>query len=764
MAAYFRFVLRHRLAIGLLLLVVTVAAGFSLSRAVISSSIGKLFFGDAAEYKSYQERARRFTNDEKIIVGYEDADPLSGRSLRRLRKATEGIRSFPEIESVVSLLSAQRIYAAKDTEGGESLVIRSYGEIAEEKPEERGALLAALQRDEMLRGLVVSENGKHAALVVELKVDPDRSTENLPAMMDRMRKVLIDAGYQAEHLHFAGSPPLLAEMMVQTYYNISRLLPFSTLALLIIVFFIFRRFGPAILALGISWLAVLWTMGLSTLIDPELNIMMSVVPGVVLIVAFSDIIHLFSAYQVERRRGKEKEEAIIASASDVGRACLLTSATTFVGFICLSIIPTPVFRQLGVVLGFGVGIALVLAMTIVPIVLSFERRSREAIVVQKTGREYGMDWLLNRMRALATERPGWVIAFFGIVTAGAIWALPQLNIDTNLGHRMSLENRYRKDQDYFKKYFASTNLLELFLDLEEKDAILDAELFARIEKFQKRMLKDVEVDSVVSLSTLIKRMHHVMGAKGELPTSREALAQYLLLFEMSGGKDLKQLISFDRKTMRVGIRIKDHHARGTFEAGKRISALGSQILGAEVKLEATGLGYLVGWWLNNVVLGQRTGLLLSMVVIALMMIIGLRSLRVGLISMVPNILPLLFLGAYVALTRFRVDSDTLIIAMMAIGIGVDDTIHFLMRYRLESKRAATRSEALERTYNFSGRAIVITTLVLTVGFVPYAFSHYYSISMMGTLLPLVLFVALVADLLLLPALVKVGVLRFSEGR
>ena len=141
------------------------------------------------------------------------------------------------------------------------------------------------------------------------------------------------------------------------------------------------------------------------------------------------------------------------------------------------------------------------------------------------------------------------------------------------------------------------------------------------------------------------------------------------------------------------------------------------------------------------------------------MIIWMKSVRIGLWSMLPNLLPILVLGGYLGLFYDEIDSDTITIAMIAIGIGVDDTIHFLMRWRFESARSTTTAEALDRTFHFSGRAIIITTVILAAGFAPFAFSDYYSVRIMGTLLPFTLVVALLADLLFVPALVKLGAIK-----
>ena len=156
------------------------------------------------------------------------------------------------------------------------------------------------------------------------------------------------------------------------------------------------------------------------------------------------------------------------------------------------------------------------------------------------------------------------------------------------------------------------------------------------------------------------------------------------------------------------------------------------------------------------------GLVFAFTLILLLMILWMKSVRIGLWSMVPNLLPILTLAGYLGLFYDEVDSDTITIAMIAIGIGVDDTIHFLMRLRFESARSDCSLEALHRTFHFSGRAIIITTAILAFGFAPFAVSDYYSVGIMGTLLPFTLIIALLADLLLVPALVKIGAIKISH--
>jgi predicted RND superfamily exporter protein len=255
-------------------------------------------------------------------------------------------------------------------------------------------------------------------------------------------------------------------------------------------------------------------------------------------------------------------------------------------------------------------------------------------------------------------------------------------------------------------------------------------------------------------------MHEKLtGKQGALPTTRAGIAQHMLLFEMAGGSDLNRLIDFERKTARIGVRLESEKMRAGYEVGVDALADASEHLEGAT-LEPQGMIYLMGGWLDELIAGQQRGLLFTFVLITFFMIIGLRSLWIGCWSMLPNALPLLAVGGLCGLIWDEVDSDTLIMAMYAIGIGVDDTVHFMMRYKTEAAREPDPEVALRKTFSFAGRAIVMTTLVLALGFMPFATSGYFSVQIMGTLLPFTLVVALVADLLLVPSLISVGLLRF----
>lgn len=765
MRTWIRLVLRHRFAVLVVVGLVTIAAGVIASQGVLASSIARLFLGDSPAYARFLTRAADFGSDELIVIGFDEPDLLGAESRARLARIAERLEEWPEVAQVLTPLDARRIEA-----GAGGLSITAYAEEAEAADAAGlGRLREEMRRDPFVADTLLARAGPAAAIIIELHPDGDRDAETGPLLLERAGAVLAEEGIARDRQHHVGQIAAVAELIVQTKLAIVRIFPFCAGLLLVTVWLLFGRLWPAALAVGVSLLAVVWTAGFAVLLDREVSIMMALVPSVILIVAFSDIVHLVSAYLIELGHRESKDEALFAAGVDVGRACLFTSLTTFLGFVSLSFVPTPVFRVTGLVMGFGVAIALLIAMTVVPIVFSLMPAPaplREGGSVDAGRAQRALDALLRGVRRVAIGRPWWVIGgFVGVMGVAGYGALG-LQIETNVVERMGPENRLRQDVAWFEAGFAGTNVVDLYVSAPEVDGLLDPARFAAIARLEAAVEALPLVDDAQSLVDLMRRLHGALAGPeaGPLPTTRPQLAQYLLLFEMAGGEGLSQVVDFDRRLMRIRLRLSDNGFRASEAVGDAAVALAREYLDPATTVEPSGMSYLLGDWLDAILSGQRNGLLFSVGTIALMMVVALRSLGAGLWSMIPNLFPLVVLVGWLGGVWSTADSDVFVVLVIAVGIGVDDTVHFLVRYRSECARTADRRLALARTFDFAGRAIVMTTVILTAGFLPFAMSDYFSAWILGTMLPACLVLALLADLLLVPAMAAVGWIGFRAPK
>jgi predicted RND superfamily exporter protein len=734
---------------------ITAMSLWSASHAVFASSLQKMFFGESEAYDTYLERVSEFGTEEINVFAFEDTDPFSEPSLQRLRRIVDELEELEEVERAYSLLNTQEIRGDSRT-----MDVRGYAQQVEEDQSRAERVRAAILADEFAAGAVLSFDGNATAVVVEMVPDGSRPAEVLPLLRLNILQAFAAEGIVDRDLKCAGLLVNINASVEATNYSIQRIFPFVALLLLIIVWLMFRRLWPALMSGGVSLIAVVWTFGFAVMLDPEVNVMISLVPAVILVVGFSDVVHLCSAYLLELEEGDSKEAAILRSAEDVGRACVFTSMTTFVGFVCLSFVPTPMFRIMGVVLGVGVAVALILAMTLVPIFFSWMERPLPLRSGTTSKVQSVLDSVLDWCRSISVNHPWRVIVAFGLVAAASIAGMAQLQFEADFAKRLNADSDIRQDLDWFGEEFSGTSGLDVIVTVPERDGLLDPDRFRQIANFQRQLEELPEVESALSLVDLMERLYAAYtperAAEDPLPNTRAAFAQLLELFQSGDGQDLERLVDFRRQTMRISLRMAEDGVTSHSRAGEQILALAAQEMNGAVEVEVSGLLYLLGDWVIEILDGQRRGLMVSFLVITLMMWVALGAPKPAILSMGPNLFPLLVILGVVGGTWDYVDSDTLIIALLAIGIGVDDTIHFLVRLKVEQERTNDTELALERTFTFAGRAILMTSIILGFGFLPFLTSDYYSTRMMGTLLPTCLLVAVLADLLLVPAMAKVG--------
>jgi len=761
MRRYIRFVINNRVSIVLLMVLATCLSIYIIlsSRDILSSSITDMFFGDSPRFKIYQERVKQFANDQVIMVGIEEPEPLSPESLERLSKLVNDLEDLTIVRRVHSILD---LYKLDRTQG--TLLPRTYAEMAMANPGRTSELTEKMIKDPLARQILVSKDGKHSLVVIEIfpSKGSSKAAEKTPRLMEIITGVFIESGYSEENIHKAGIIPLASEMIRQTKYSLAVVLPLIVAVLFVTVFVIYRRVWPIIIAGAVSITAVIWTLGMAVFVFDRISILMAVVPGVIMVVSFSDVVHLCNAYSLELSSGLSKRKAVFKSCSEVGRACIYTSLTTLVGFFSLSLVPAPVFKEMGIALAFGVAASLLLAVTLSPILFYYLKEPPHDMEGEKSRVRVYQDRALDYLRRSATARPILVVVVFAALAAAAVAGTYMIEFETDFIKRFSKDSEIGRDARYFDRHFAGTNYLEVYIDLDEKNGLTDPEFFSRLSVLEDELESLPEVDLVYSvfdyMDALYPRLHPELYEEHPTPPQRAIIYQYLLLLE--GTVDpVEHLIDRDFKSMRLSLRLADGGLLSTRQTGQKVNRLISKTVGEEARVDVSGMTLMLGDWLAYIIYSQRRGFGFAFVAIMLMMAVALRSWRSGVISMVPNIFPLLVLGGYLGFFYDKVDSDTMAVALIALGIGVDDTIHFLTRFSGEREKGYDVDKALKNTFHYSGRAIVITTVVLVAGFLPFNLADYSTTRMNGTLLPLCLVFALAADLILLPALVKLRIIK-----
>jgi len=763
MLGYIRLIVRYRFIVMGLLLLVTTLSGGVLSTLQLSGSLVDLFLGASPKYERYQERVKTFGSDVFIIIAFEEDNLLSKASIEKLQTVVREIEGLSRIKKVKTILDLQEVQIIQGMPVAEKLV-----DIALRQPGRANALIDKLRTNPLVSGLLISEDGRHSMVVCELKHGDDRNDQNLPPLLDRILGVFEKAGFDRAGLHQAGQIPILVEMMKQAQFNLLRLFPIVCLVLFITVYILFQRAWPVLITLIVTIIGVMWTTAVAVLLFGQINVMTAMTPGIIFIIAFSDVVHLCSSYHMEISKGERKEQAIEKSCSEVGSACLYTSITTFFGFISIALAPAPVTRQMGVVLGVGVGLALFIAMTLTPIIFSLMKAPKPMRVGAASKAQFFLNKIIDFVVNFTRNRPWLIVAGFAVLFIITTVGVTRIRFETDITKRLAEDNHIRADAKYFSEHFAGTEYADIFLEVPEAGGFVNPGLLSKVSAYRNRLLAIPEVDKVVSVVDGFDYLHCLFNpaGSGKNPPgmTEQDLSSYLYMLKMSDSDDLMGMMDDDNKIMRLRLHLNNSGFFSANSVSQKALALGQETFGDTVQIETTGLITLLGEWVSGFIDGQKRGLIFAFLTILMMMSISLRSFTCGLWSMLPNIIPLLMLGGYVGWFWDTVDSDTLLVAVIAIGISVDDTIHFLFRYRFERERTDEVAVALDRTFHFSGRAIMITSIILVVGFLPYGFSDFFTVRIMGTLLPLSLGGALLTDLLLVPAMIKLGAFQFRVKR
>lgn len=518
----------------------------------------------------------------------------------------------------------------------------------------------------------------------------------------------------------------------------------------------FRSFWGVLVPLTIVLLTVIWLVGLMVLNGKAFDILLTIIPTIVFVVGMSDVVHIVSKYFDELRFGKEKFEALKIAFKEIGIATFLTSITTAIGFLTLvtsSILP---LRDFGMIAATGVFLAYILAYTLLPAVLVLVKPpkviNKKPLDVFWTRKlHFFFLWIIRNRKKIAIGSIGALII--------CLWGISRIEVNNFLLEDLRDNDPMKMDFVFFEDVFAGVRPFEMSIKILDEDiSILHPEVLMEIDKIENYLQEEYGIGFIVSPTSAVKMInkanHSGKQEYYKLPDNGEQfekLSKQIGRFAKS--KNMRSLITEEQDEGRLFGKMGDW---GAIEIKKRDLALDeyiqNNIKNDLIEIRQTGTAKLID--LNNEYLSATMikGLMIAFAAIALIVGLMFRSVRMVLISLVPNVFPLLMVGAFMGYTGIDLKVSTAIIFTIAFGIAVDDTIHFLSRLKLETNKGKSLLYATKRTFLGTGKAIIITSLILVAGFLSLMISTFKGTFYTGLLVSLTLFFAVFSDLLLIPIL------------
>jgi len=737
---------RRGLALLLLALVTALAAvagGLRVARdgMPLDFTPQAVFMDGGPEVLRVQQVAEVFGRDDNDLVLLVRGPLATPEGVATLRALHQTLAQHPRVERVESLVSATTL----QSQGGALVVTAPLDELP---PAEALAHAAA---DPVLSGLLVSVDGDTTAVRARLDRDLDRVADLSPVVWELVAAAQALDRPDGMRIVPTGVPYVRAEVVQLMWESQFTYLPIVAGLFAITICLLFRRVLLGLAPLVTVLIADVWAMGALIGGGQVLNILSILVPTLVLVIGVADGIHIAARYVEELEVDRDREAAMGRALRAMALPCFLTTFTTAAGFLSLLVADTAVMRGFGVQASVAMAVTFAAVILVLPTLLAWIPVRRLGSAGHSSGQVEQR--LLDGLDRLVRRRPGLVLA--GCAATVAVALAAGAGVRTN----SRLLEMYSDGMDTWAAvHLAEAELsgvvpVYLYVEAPEADGLLDPTVLAAMGAVEARLQSHDAVLWTTSLSAQVRRLHGLLTDQPGLPETAAAVSQELLLAEMSGGELLEGLIDEDRRRGRVMVLMADAGGQVYIDLQADVQAFAAATLDPlGVDWALTGDGFLAASGVDRLIADLLSSLALVFAVIFVVFLLLLRDLKLALVALVPNFVPLVFTLATLGLMGADLQTSNIVSFTVAVGLAVDDTIHFIVRYRQERAAGRGTTEAMTATFRGAGHAILLTSLLLVIGFSVLATSVLTSTRHFGILAAVTMSAALMADLLLLPAL------------
>jgi predicted RND superfamily exporter protein len=705
----------------------------------------RVYFPDDEPAVILDDKLRaQFPNDQVYILLFEGQNLFSDDFLNAYHQLARTLEQSRLIEKVYGLTTQDHIAGSEDGFLVEPVInIRT---LAKSTPAERQQRAVS---DRFSKNTLVSDDGSAISMIVA-PITLDNSMQRL--QLERVVLAAVEKADLGKHLSArTGFIPLdIAELRSMLRDNMI-FIPVTVVIGLLLIWWLFHRWLAVILSGITIGVVVSSTVVLYVLTGQPFTLISSMVPPLLSALTIAALVHLFNALHYASQRGTSGQARIQRALEEIRRPALFTALTTAAGMLSLATSPIPAIRTFGLVSAAGVILIYVVVIVVLPPVIAVW----DSAPWPKTGA--GLRWMDIIVRYLyrtGMRYPVWVIGLTIIVLGAGIPALWNIKVETNFQEFFAPDHPTRRDTAHFESIMAGTGNLDVIFETQKRDGLKKPEYLAFKRSFQSWAETLPQVDKTASAADFIEEMHWGFNAEDtafrSIPDDPKLISQYLFIYD---GDDLFDFIDQDFQLSHVSMSINTHPANEIAMVMDKLRNYMSAHAPPGLQWEIAGYSRVFADMEDLLVKGQVYSLWGALVLIFLLMLLLWRSAGSALLCMIPNISPVLLIFIVMGVFGLWLDMGTAMIASVAVGIAVDDTIHVYHGY-ISRKHAGVRPvQALARTFSQAGRAVVTTTIILSAQFMILVTSLFQPTTHFGLLTSIGLWAALVFDLLLLPAII-----------
>ncbi|MEM6986256.1 MAG: efflux RND transporter permease subunit [Pseudomonadota bacterium] len=738
-----------KVIIGVLIFVVLAASG---AQNLVFKGDYRIFFSeDNPQLTEFESMQRVFAKSENVafVLAPKNGDIFTPENLDALYWLTEESWQIPYSSRVDSITNYQHTIAEEDDLLVEDLVLDP--EVLASGDMDRLRDIAV--NEPLLRNKLISEGGHVAIVSANVHLPGVNEQVEVPEVAAAVREIEKDflERYPDFEVYLSGIVMLNTSFTESALNDSATLVPLMFVLVIVAMSLLLRTITGTVATLVVIVTSIVATMGTFGWLGFYLSGPTASVPTIVLTLAVADCVHILSTMFFKMRQGVEKREALHHSLHLNFQPIFLTSLTTAIGFLSMLASDSPPFRDLGMMVAYGVMLAFVFSLTIFPALLM-------KLPVRVKQKPEGQADLMDRFAEFVIRNRKMLLPGMSVLVIGFVAMVPlnQLNDDFVKYFHQSVP--FRQATDFMQDNVSGIGTLDVAVNSGDQSGINEVAYLKALADFSSWLLEQPETDHVITLTDTIKRLNRSMHGDDQsyyrLPDSRELSAQYLLMYEMSlpYGLDLNNQLDVDKSSTRITITLKNVTSNEQIDIENRIKAwFADNAPDYNISVASPNLMFAhIGQRnITSMLLGTSIALLL----ISGLLGIALRSVRYGLISLIPNLAPAAVGFGLWYVIDGQIGLALSVVAGMTLGIVVDDTVHFMSKYKYARDNISSdATESVRYAFRSVGRALWVTTLVLVAGFMVLAQSSFKLNSDMGLLTALTIAIALIIDFLLLPPL------------
>jgi hypothetical protein len=766
-----------------ILITVLVAVGLSLQipKLRIDTSNESYFHHTDPVLTVYDDFKEQFGTDELIIVAIEAPNVFGPAFLHKLEDLHKELaENVPHLADITSLVNARNTRGETDR-----LIVEDLLEHFPQNDAEIEALKERAMSNPLYINRLISPDARMTTIIIETDLAETRAPDDVLAGFDdgsgeeitakqpgrtknEIAEVVVNTvneitdKYDSEgfDIRLAGVPVVLKVQKAAMMKDMGRFMMLAILTISICLFLMFRRLSGMFLPLLVVFLSLFSTLGLMGLFNTPFTLPSMILPSFLLAVGVGAAVHILSLVFRELGHGENKRTAVIFALGHSGIAVLMTSLTTAIGLGSFATTALAPVAALGIFGSAGILLSLFYTILLIPALLAILPLKQKVAKPSSVRAHDRFDRLMDRVTELVSRRPKTITTVTVLLMIAGLGSALQLHFSHNVLQWQPAAWECRQATERIDRIMGGTINVEILVDTGRENGLYDPIVLKHLDRMAQELKTfddgNVKVANASSVADIIKEIHQALNenrpAFYKVPDNADLIPQEFLLFENSGSDDLEKVIDSTFRQARFTIQVPWLDIFYYTGLLQKIQTSFQAAFADRATVTTTGLLQLFVHTVKAATLSMAQGYATAAALITLMMILMVGGFCIGLISMIPNLAPVIFVMGLMYLLGLPLDTYTMMIGTIALGLAVDDTVHFLNGFRRYFNQGLDAKEAIRSTLRTSGRAMLITTVVLALGFFMFTFAAMLNIERFGYLTGLTLVLALLADFLSVPAL------------